>query len=130
MMKAKPILEESIKMFHSTTLPFPSCLKIADLGCYSGPNALMAASNIIDIVAEEASRRFTDNETPIFQIFLNDLFGNDFNTLFNSIRASLKEKKKKKKGEKDGPTCLFNATPGSFYGRLFPSNFIHFFHSS
>ena len=28
-----------------------------------------------------------------------------------------------------GP-CLFSGTPGSFYGRLFPSNSLHFVHSS
>ncbi|CAH9076818.1 unnamed protein product [Cuscuta europaea] len=132
MMKAKPIMEESIKKMLERIIPSPSCFRIADLGCSSGVHAFIAASNIIDtigMVAEEAtiSSNNTNNSNekpPTFQIFLNDLFGNDFNTLFKLIPGFLKEKRKA-----DG-LCFFNATPGNFYGRLFPSRSIHFFFSS
>ncbi|XP_054787473.1 probable caffeine synthase MTL2 [Prosopis cineraria] len=127
MMRARPILEESIQKMYSTNLPM-TCLKVADLGCSSGKNALLAVSNIIKIVDEMSDRLKV--ETPTFQIFLNDLFGNDFNSIFKSVPEFYERIKQDKAEKQHGTTCLINATPGSFYGTLFPSNSIHFFHSS
>ncbi|CAH9127320.1 unnamed protein product [Cuscuta epithymum] len=130
MMKAKPIMEESIKKMFERIIPSQSCFRIADLGCSSGVHALIAASNIMDTIgmaAKEAMKISNTNineKPPAFQVFLNDLFGNDFNTLFKLIPGFLKEKRK------TGGPCFFNATPGSFYGRLFPSQSIHLFFSS
>ena len=81
MLPAKPILEESIYKLYCTSLP--TCMKIADLGCSCGPNTLSVTSNIIHIVCETSLRLKV--ETPTFQIFLNDLFGNDFNSIFKSL---------------------------------------------
>ncbi|XP_028767895.1 3,7-dimethylxanthine N-methyltransferase [Neltuma alba] len=119
MMRVKPLLEESINKMFCTNLP--TCLKVADLGCSSGPNALLVASNIIDIVNETSLRLKV--EPPTFQFFLNDLFVNDFNAIFKSLPEFYHTLKQDRK-------CLINATPGTFYGILFPSNSIHFFHSS
>ncbi|XP_028767896.1 theobromine synthase 2-like [Neltuma alba] len=119
MMRVKPILEETInKMF---CFNLPTCMKVADLGCSSGPNTLLAISNIVDIVNETSLRLKV--EPPTFQFFLNDLFGNDFNAIFKSIPEFYHTRK-------PDTTCFINATPGTFYGILFPSNSIHFFHSS
>ncbi|KAI4295499.1 hypothetical protein L6164_035541 [Bauhinia variegata] len=83
--------ETSTRRKHQEAL---ECLKVADLGCSSGPNELVLISEIINTV--DATSRSLNREP---QFFLNDLFGNDFNTIF-------------------------------MYGRLFPSNSLHFFHSS
>ncbi|XP_027357026.1 3,7-dimethylxanthine N-methyltransferase-like [Abrus precatorius] len=124
MLTAKHILEDSIMKLYCSTLP--NCLKVADLGCSSGPNALLVASNVINIV--DAVSQTLHREPPVFQFFLNDLFGNDFNTTFKSLPDFYKTLQDEK-GDKFGP-CFFSATPGSFYGRLFPDDTIHFFHSS
>ncbi|KAI4299834.1 hypothetical protein L6164_033258 [Bauhinia variegata] len=124
MSKAIPILEESITRLYCTILP--KCLKVADLGCSSGPNALLVASNIVNIV--DATSVALSRKPPVFQFFLNDLFGNDFNTIFMSLPVFYRTLQEEK-GNEFGP-CLISATPGSFYGRLFPNNSIHFFHSS
>ncbi|XP_027351378.1 salicylate carboxymethyltransferase-like [Abrus precatorius] len=122
-LEAKPVLEETIRTLYIDS--FPDCIKVADLGCSVGPNALLATSNIIDIV--DTLSKHLNCEPPTFQFYLNDLFGNDFNTIFNSL-PDFSKRLQEVKGHKFGP-CFINATPGSFYGRLFPNNFIHFFHS-
>ncbi|KAJ4976907.1 hypothetical protein NE237_002013 [Protea cynaroides] len=122
--KAKPIVAESIVNLCSTTLP--QCLRVADLGCSSGPNSLIVISDIIDTV-EKTCRRL-NRSAPEFQIFLNDLPGNDFNTIFKFLPAFY-ERLKKEKGEEFGP-CFVFGLPGSFYERLFPSDTMDFIHSS
>ncbi|CAN6553729.1 unnamed protein product [Malus baccata var. baccata] len=57
--------------------------------------------------------------------FLHDLPGNDFNILFRSLPGFYK----KLEEEQLGPGFI-TAMPGSFYGRLFPNNSLHFVHSS
>ncbi|KAK7351868.1 hypothetical protein VNO77_11612 [Canavalia gladiata] len=122
--KVKPLLEEGIRTLYCNSVP--SCFKVADLGCSSGLNALQVASDIIDIV--DNISHSLNHEPPTFQFFLNDLFRNDFNNIFESL-PYFYERLQREKGERFGP-CFVNATPGSFYGRLFPSNSVHFFHSS
>ncbi|KAF4375506.1 hypothetical protein F8388_024165 [Cannabis sativa] len=120
----RPTLDESITIYCNKVLP--KCLRIADLGCSSGPNTLTAVSNIFDII--EASCQSLNINSPTFKVFLNDLLGNDFNVVFRSL-SSFYEKLKKEKGDKFGP-CFITAMPGSFYGRLFPNNSMHVVHSS
>ncbi|KAL4327162.1 hypothetical protein AHAS_Ahas13G0072500 [Arachis hypogaea] len=124
MRKAKPIVEESIVRLY-TIIPI-RCFKVADLGCSSGPNALQLVSNVIDIV--DCSSSNLNLKPPVFQFFLNDLFGNDFNSIFKSLPQFL-ESLEENKGHKFDP-CFINATPGTFYRRLFPNDSLHFVHSS
>ncbi|XP_014497400.1 7-methylxanthosine synthase 1 [Vigna radiata var. radiata] len=124
MLKAKSMLEEAIRRLYSHS--FPDCMKVADLGCSVGPNTLLVMSNIIDIV--HAVCVGLNREPPTFQFYLNDLFGNDFNTIFKSL-PDFYTKLVQDKGYKSG-SCFINATPGSFHGRLFPSNSINLFHSA
>ncbi|XVF45320.1 hypothetical protein PTKIN_Ptkin02bG0196300 [Pterospermum kingtungense] len=121
----KPILRETIVELYCALLP--DCLKIADLGCSAGPNTLLVVSEIIDII-QETCQRLKLTRPPCLQAFLNDLPGNDFNTVFKSL-PSFYERLEQEKGNKFGQ-CFISGTPGSFYGRLFPPNSLHFVHSS
>ncbi|XP_059431713.1 probable jasmonic acid carboxyl methyltransferase 2 [Corylus avellana] len=124
MLKAKPILEESIaKVYLSSSA---ECLNVADFGCSSGPNTLLLIWEMIDTI--HATSQGFNRKAPMFQVFLNDLPGNDFNTIFRSL-PSFYEKLKKDKGSEFGP-CFIAGMPGNFYGRLFPNHFLHFVHSS
>lgn len=124
MLTAKPILQDSIKKLYCNRLP--ECLKIADLGCSSGPNTLSLLWEIIDTIDGTCKR--LNREAPMYQVFLNDLPGNDFNTIFKSL-PGFYEKLKEVKGSNFGP-CFIAGIPGSFYGRLFPNKSLHFVHSS
>nr|XP_043620312.1 benzoate carboxyl methyltransferase-like [Erigeron canadensis] len=124
--KVHPILKEIIKGIANDPDGFPPCFHIADLGCSSGPNTLFFVSNIMEEVHEVCKEKKL--KPPQFQVFLNDLFGNDFNTLFGSLPTFYA--KRNKDNEENFGRCFISAVPGSFYGRLFPDQSIHFFHSS
>ncbi|PIA52747.1 hypothetical protein AQUCO_01000547v1 [Aquilegia coerulea] len=122
--KAKPFVEETIVQLYSKT--FPQCLTIADLGCCSGPNSLFIISEIlkaINAVCQKLGR-----SPPEFQVFLNDLPANDFNTVFKST-PHFYEKFRSDNGQKFGPIFVAGV-PGSFYNRLFPTKALNFVHSS
>ena len=123
-LNVKPILEESITRLYCDYSP--KCMKVVALGCSVGPNTLIVTSNIIGMV--DNARTCLNRKPATFQFYLNDLFGNDFNTIFKSL-PDFYTRLVEDNGHKFGP-CFINATPGSYYGRLFPSNFIKFFHSS
>ncbi|KAK7409814.1 hypothetical protein VNO78_00151 [Psophocarpus tetragonolobus] len=118
------MLQESLMTLFCNSVP--SCVKVADLGCSSGPNALQVANDIIDVIGS-ITHNFNCHP-PTFQIYLNDQFKNDFNNIFESL-PYFYERLREEKGERFS-SCFVNATPGSFYGRLFPTNSMHFFHSS
>ncbi|XP_042506694.1 S-adenosyl-L-methionine:benzoic acid/salicylic acid carboxyl methyltransferase 3-like [Macadamia integrifolia] len=120
----KPITEEAILDLYSTRLP--KKLAIAELGCSSGPNTLFVVSVLIDAINKKC--RQLERPCPEFQVFLNDLPENDFNTIFRSL-AHFCGKLKEEKGDDLGQ-CFISGTPGSFYGRLFLRESIHFVHSS
>ena len=120
----KPITEEAITSLYCTT--FPTSLAIADLGCSSGPNTFLAVSEVIKAVHKVCSK--LGRKSPEYQVLLNDLPGNDFNTIFRSIQ-SFQQKLTGEMGVGCGP-CFFTGVPGSFYGRLFATNTLHFVHSS
>ncbi|XVF63814.1 hypothetical protein PTKIN_Ptkin09bG0116700 [Pterospermum kingtungense] len=120
----KPIIEEAVLEISCNNVI--KSMGIADLGCSSGPNALSVISEIMDIV--QARNRQLGRPVPEFRVFLNDLYSNDFNDIFMSLPAfynRLKEEKSIGSG-----FCFVSGVPGSFYGRLFPSNTLHFVHSS
>ncbi|KAL4271586.1 hypothetical protein GQ457_13G018390 [Hibiscus cannabinus] len=66
------------------------------------------------------------SELPEFEVLLNDLPGNDFNSVFKSVPDFI-ERLKKEKGEVG---CYVGGVAGSFYERLFPTRSLHFVHSS
>ncbi|WCJ40479.1 S-adenosyl-L-methionine-dependent methyltransferases superfamily protein [Euphorbia peplus] len=125
---AKPILEKSIEeLVSEKSLSETECLTMADFGCSSGPNTLLPLLEIIETVDSSCTK--LNRKPPSLQYFLNDLPGNDYNTIFRSLIPKFNQKLEKEKCSKF-ENCLIGAMPGSFYGRLFPSNSLHFVHSS
>ena len=125
MAKAKQVLEESIRELYEALKP--KCLMLADMGCGSGPNALLVVSEIMEAMNEAC--RNLNRPMLEFGVFLNDLPGNDFNALFLQFLPSFYKQIEEGDGCNFGP-CFVSATPKSFYGRVFPSQFLHFVHSS
>ncbi|KAM7524132.1 hypothetical protein LguiA_014034 [Lonicera macranthoides] len=121
----KPITEQAITKLYCST--FPDNLRIADLGCSSGPNTFLVVSELIRTV-DTICKKMGRNESPEFQVYFNDLPGNDFNNIFRLL-PRLQENLKKQMGAGFGP-CFFAGVPGSFYERLFATNSVHFIHSS
>ncbi|KAL6995713.1 jasmonate O-methyltransferase [Sarracenia purpurea var. burkii] len=105
---------------------FSEYLEIADLGCSSGYNTLLVISKILDIV--RATSHKLGRPLPEFRVSLNDLPTNDFNFIFQLLPAFYNKLKEENGG--DFNPCFISIMPGSFYGRLFPTKRIHFFHSS
>ncbi|XP_074304983.1 putative methyltransferase TCM_000336 [Silene latifolia] len=122
--QAGPVIEESTREVYTTLRP--ECFMMADMGCSSGPNALLLVSRIIDVI-DEASRSI-NRQCPQFGVFLNDLPGNDFNALFNLL-PSFEQDLEKVEGGRIRP-CFVSGTPKTFYGRVFPDKLLHFVHSS
>ncbi|KAJ4982121.1 hypothetical protein NE237_032958 [Protea cynaroides] len=120
--KARSVMNRSISDLYTTNPP--RWLRVADLGCSSGPNTLLVIIEAID----EICRQLNHN-VPEFQVFLNDLPSNDFNSIFKTFPALFYEQLGKEKGEKFG-SCSIVGIPGSFYEGFFPSTTIEFFHSS
>ncbi|KAK1586766.1 hypothetical protein Q3G72_005949 [Acer saccharum] len=124
-LKARLVLEETINDTLMST-GFPAGFNVADLGCSSGPNTLLVLSEILDTIHVMCQQ--VNQKSPEFQVFLNDLPGNDFNSIFKSL-PTFYENLVKDKGDQFGP-CFVSGMPGSFYERLFPSRSLHFIHSS
>ncbi|CAN1236757.1 Salicylate carboxymethyltransferase [Linum grandiflorum] len=122
----RPITEEAITgLVLSSLATFPKGrLAIADLGCASGPNTFFTVSEFVKSVVR-ISRNLGRELPEEFQVFLNDLPGNDFNSIFTSL-----PKFKKELMVADELSIFINAAPGSFYERLFPTRSLHFVHSS
>ena len=83
---------------------------------------------LIDSV-EEARRKLGSGHHQDYQVYLNDLPGNDFNTIFRSLR-SFEDMLQEQMRDNNFGHCFVNGVPGTFYGRLFPSKHLHFVHSS
>ncbi|KAK7261707.1 hypothetical protein RIF29_28024 [Crotalaria pallida] len=124
----KSIIEEAVTNLYCSI--FPRKLAIADLGCSSGPNTFFVVFQVIKSV-EKLCRELNHDESPEYQIFMNDLLGNDFNTVFNYISNFKKDLSHEMEADTSiiGP-CYINGVPGSFYGRIFPNKSLHFVHSS
>ncbi|GAU31236.1 hypothetical protein TSUD_210930 [Trifolium subterraneum] len=120
----KPLRDEAITGLYRNSLP--TSLAIADLGCSCGPNTFLVISETIKVV--EKLRQEMNHKSPEYKIFLNDLLGNDFNTIFQSLDTFKKNLRNEMGTEMDH--CYIFGAPGSFYDRLFPDKSMHFIHSS
>ncbi|PON99609.1 SAM dependent carboxyl methyltransferase [Trema orientale] len=124
----KHITLETVQELYLTTTP--KTLGIADLGCSSGPNTLSIIRDIVEAVQTTSHKIMVP--PPEFQVYLNDLPTNDFNSIFKSLPEF---SKKLNEERKDGtsttsPSIFIGGYPGSFYGRLLPNNCLHFVYSS
>ncbi|EXC25061.1 Jasmonate O-methyltransferase [Morus notabilis] len=123
---AKPVIEEAIlKCLEGST---PESMGIADLGCSSGTNTLIVISDIIHTI--QAKCCSLGRSSPELTLCLNDLFNNDFNNIFALLPAFYNRIKDDVDGTQFNGPCFISGVPGSFYGRLFPRNSLHFAHSS
>ncbi|KAB2010033.1 hypothetical protein ES319_D10G208300v1 [Gossypium barbadense] len=124
-LKIRPIIEESITDAFKKIAPV--CMKVADLGCSSGPNVFLAIWHILDTVHGICQQE--QLKLPEFEVLLNDLPENDFNFVFKSI-PGFYERLKKERGDMLQERCFIGGVAGSFYHRLFPTKSLHFVHSS
>ncbi|EYU24141.1 hypothetical protein MIMGU_mgv1a019942mg, partial [Erythranthe guttata] len=128
----KPIREEAITELYNSSITSINGGKlcVAELGCSSGPNALFVATEIVKTV-EKICRKH-GHSLPEFQIQLNDLPGNDFNSIFQSSLPSFEAELLPVLHEVGCPNqyCFVSGVPGSFYSRLFAAKTLHFVHSS
>ncbi|CAF2083258.1 BnaA06g38320D [Brassica napus] len=95
-----------------------STFTIADFGCSSGPNTLLAVDIIIQALLHKFSSSMANDKTPEFQVFFNDLSHTDFNALFALLPP-----------QSQRPYFLAGV-PGSFYGNLFPKASLNLAYSS
>jgi hypothetical protein len=113
--------------------------RIADLGCATGMNTLLAADTIVTAIKSTFTRHSMD--VPEFQLYFGDLPSNDFNTLFRTlppllagdmtvgdVKAAAAAQDEKKPSAKR--SYFAAAVSGSHYGCLFPRQSLHFCHSS
>ncbi|XP_073525805.1 uncharacterized protein [Phyllobates terribilis] len=123
----KSVKEAAVQRLYSDGV-FPledgKAVVIAELGCSTGPNALLVAQELISTVDRESGQW-----SPEYQVLLNDLPGNDFNAIFRTTLPGFRQRLREELGPGFG-SCFVSAVPGSFYGRLFPANTLHFVHSS
>ena len=77
---AKSIRKDLARDYYRDHLP--DKMVIADLGCSTGPNAILMASDAIQSILSVCSD--LGHPPPEFQVFLNDLPLNDFNSIFRS----------------------------------------------
>ncbi|XP_031264796.1 probable caffeine synthase 3 [Pistacia vera] len=124
-LKAKPLLQETMTEFYCNN--FPDCIRFTDMGCSTGPNALLPTWEILDALHKTCHS--LNRKPPVLHVFLNDLPGNDFNTIFKSL-PGFYERLKNGENQNEFLSCFIAAVAGSFYGRLFPPRFLHFVFSS
>ncbi|KAG5627245.1 hypothetical protein H5410_012463 [Solanum commersonii] len=127
----KSITDEAISALYRG-LSTGETICIAELSCSSGPNTFLPVSQLIQTIREECTSN--GQQFPEFHVFLNDLPGNDFYTIFQLLPTFHEDLKKQNMRSGDGlfdpPNCFVAGVAGSFYTRLFPSKKLHFVHSS
>ncbi|KAL6186927.1 hypothetical protein ACLB2K_043045 [Fragaria x ananassa] len=121
---AKPIIEEAVLQLLGSNVMGIESMGIADLGCSSGLNTLLI-SQIMDVIHANKLSKVTE-----LRVSLNDLFSNDFNSIFLSLPSFYNKLKQEHYNNGRDPNLFISAVPGSFYGPLFPRKSVHFVHSS
>ncbi|CAL5368797.1 unnamed protein product [Camellia sinensis] len=107
------VLEIAVETLFSKDFHLLQALNAADLGCVASPNTFTVISTIKRMVEKKC--RELNCETLELQVYLNDLPGNDFNTLFKGLSS------KDVFGNKcEEVSCYVMGVPGSFHGQLFP----------
>lgn len=136
MLEVKPMLAKAITEVCMALISGPtSTMVIADLGCSSGPNAVLFVASVVRVVEEHCKSLLGCHEPLELLFFLNDLPKNDFNNLFRSLEQIKNMVDIHHPSNYGGETIVtppyyVAGLPGSFYTRLFPCHSVHFFHSS
>ncbi|MBA0766848.1 hypothetical protein Gotri_015849, partial [Gossypium trilobum] len=73
LVKVRPIVEEAITDMLKK-IGVPTCMKVVDMGCASGPNTFQAISHVIGTVHGMCQQQ--ELKLPEFEVLLNDLPGN------------------------------------------------------
>ncbi|KAK6227853.1 hypothetical protein SCA6_000193 [Theobroma cacao] len=82
--KTQPIVQKAVQSLFTGTHSTPlQVVNVADLGCALGPQPLESMSIVIESIVEKCGE--LGCEMPEIQFHLNDLAGNDFNTLFKGL---------------------------------------------
>ncbi|GAY40384.1 S-adenosyl-L-methionine-dependent methyltransferase superfamily protein [Citrus sinensis] len=117
---SKPVLESAVQSLFGEEVIWNKVFNVADLGCASNASTFSVMSSVIENVLKKCVE--LNAPIPEFQLYLNDLPGNDFNTLFKGLSSF---------ADRYNDASLFMmGAPGSFYGRLFPTNSLQLAHSS
>ncbi|CAL5366172.1 unnamed protein product [Camellia sinensis] len=116
-----PVLENAVETLFSKDFHLLQALNVAYLGCATSPNTFTVISMIKRMMEKKC--RELNCQTLELQVYLNDLPGNDFNTLFKGLLSKVVGNKCEE------VSCYVMGVPGSFHGRLFPRNSLHLVHS-
>ncbi|CAI9769174.1 unnamed protein product [Fraxinus pennsylvanica] len=114
---AKEIIKEEISQkldIENLSLTSTNSIRIADFGCSSGPNTFNAMQIIVESIKKKIET--VSHQMPEFQVFFNDRTSNDFNILFALLPSERQ--------------YYAAGVPGSFHGRVFPKDSLHFAYSS
>ncbi|KAM7250660.1 hypothetical protein ACFE04_022543 [Oxalis oulophora] len=128
----KHITIQTVQDVYDSLKPITS-FGVADLGCSSGPNTLSIIKDIFETVEGLSCQEKNNNIPEEFRVYLNDLPTNDFNSIFKTLPDFYKDLYKGRETnipEGYCPSIFVAGYPGSFYGRLFPNNSLHFIYSS
>ncbi|KAJ9564511.1 hypothetical protein OSB04_000477 [Centaurea solstitialis] len=109
----------------------PKSLGIADLGCSCGQNTLSTVREMVEVV-DETTCKFSNIPPPEYRLYLNDLPTNDFNAIFKILPDFHTElsNERRLRAHKFDSSVFIAGYPGTFYGRLFPDQCLHFIYSS
>ncbi|THG02125.1 hypothetical protein TEA_020157 [Camellia sinensis var. sinensis] len=117
-----PVLENVVETLFSKDFHLLQALNVADLGCATSSNTFTVISTIKRMMEKKC--RELNCQTLELQVYLNDLPGNDFNSLFKGLLSKVVVGNKCKE-----VSCYVMGVPGSLHGRLFPRNSLHLVHS-
>ncbi|KGN50765.1 loganic acid O-methyltransferase [Cucumis sativus] len=109
--KVEEEIKENFNTTHLISSSSSNTIRLADLGCATGPNTFWTMQYIVNAIKSNSP-----NISPNFQVFFNDQISNDFNALFLSLPP-----------DRD---YFAAAAPGSFHGRLFPDSSLHLVHTA
>ncbi|XP_047054857.1 anthranilate O-methyltransferase 2-like [Lolium rigidum] len=121
-----PVLRKAVEEVYTSLSTRRSTMVVADLGCSSGPNTLLFISEVIGAVRAYTQKSEECARDVEVQFFLNDLPGNDYNLIFRSLEYF----EDITGGKELAPLHYVAGLPGCYYGKLFPRQSVHIFHSS
>ncbi|XP_059669690.1 probable caffeine synthase 4 [Cornus florida] len=110
----KPILENSVQSLFSKGFHQCKLLNVADLGCSAVPNTFSVLQTVKETVEKKCME--SNCQTLESQFYLNDLPGNDFNSLFKGLSGFC--------DQTQGASCFAVGVPGSFHGHLTLCSFL------